>query len=122
MTAGADSVEANDVVYGASAGVNVPVGEAIIGLEGSASNVFEDSRELGASARLGYTFDSVMLYGEAGYVNRRDVFSRELEGLRLGGVEYNLSDNTFVSAEYRFTDFEAGVGKHAVLGGVGIRF
>jgi len=60
---------------------------------------------------------------EAGYTNYRDVFSRELDGLRLGGgVEANISDNTFVSVEYRHTDFEAGVGKHAGLIGLGLRF
>ena len=114
---------ADDIVYGANAGVNIPLGDAIVGLEATADNVFEDSREIGASARLGYTFDDVMLYGEAGYTNYRDVFSRELDGLRVGaGLEYNISNNTFVSAEYRYTDFEAGVGKHAGLVGLGIRF
>lgn len=126
-TAGVDDVtnlpDTIDVVYGANAGVNIPLGDAIVGVEATVDNVFEDSRELGASARLGYTFDQVMLYGEAGYTNYRDVFSRELDGLRVGGgLEYNISPNTFVSAEYRYTDFEANVGKHAGLVGLGIRF
>ena len=113
----------DDFVYGASAGVNIPMGDAIVGVEATVDNVFEDSRELGASARLGYTFDQVMLYGEAGYTNYRDVFSRELDGLRVGGgLEYNISPNAFVSAEYRYTDFESNVGKHAGLIGLGIRF
>lgn len=126
-TAGLDDVtaapDANDVVYGANAGVNIPLGDAIVGVEATVDNVFENEREIGASARLGYTFGDVMLYGEAGYTNYRDVFSRELDGLRVGGgVEYNISTNTFVSAEYRYTDFEQGVGKHAGLVGLGIRF
>jgi len=56
---------ADDIVYGANAGVNIPLGDAIVGLEATADNVFEDTREIGASARLGYTFDDVMLYGVA---------------------------------------------------------
>ena len=126
-TAGLDDVtnrpDTTDVVYGANAGVNIPLGDAIVGVEATLDNVFEDQREFGASARLGYTFDQVMLYGEAGYANYRDVFSQELDGLRVGGgLEYNISDNTYVSAEYRYTDFEAGAGKHAGLVGLGIRF
>lgn len=127
LTAGLDDVtnspDTNEVVYGAAVGVNIPIERAIVGVEASASNVFEDTREIGASARLGYTFDDVMLYGKVGYANYQDVFSQKLDGLRLGGgVEYNLSDITFVSAEYRYTDFEQNVGKHAGLVGLGLRF
>ena len=126
-TAGVDDVrnlpDSTDVIYGANAGVNIPVGDAIVGVEATVDNVFEREREIGASARLGYTFGSVMPYVEAGYTNYRDVFSRELDGLRLGGgLEANISDNTFVSVEYRYTDFEAGAGKHAGLVGLGLRF
>ena len=126
-TAGVDDVtnlpDTTDVVYGANVGVNVPLGDAIVGVEATVDNVFESQREIGASGRLGYTFDNVMLYGEAGYTNYRDVFSRDLEGLRVGGgLEYNISTNTFVGAEYRYTDFEGGAGKHAGLVSLGIRF
>ena len=127
VTAGVQDVTSipteDDFVYGASAGVNIPLGDAIVGVEATVDNVFEDSRELGASARLGYTFDQVMLYGEAGYTNYRDVFSRELDGLRVGGgLEYNISRNTFVSLEYRYSDFENNVGKHSGSAGIGLRF
>ena len=126
-TAGTDDVtnlpDTTDVVYGANAGVNIPLGNVIVGAEATLDNVFESQREIGASARLGYTFDNVMPYVEAGYTNYRDVFSRELDGLRVGGgLEVNISDNTFVSAEYRYTDFEGGAGKHAGLVGLGLRF
>jgi outer membrane immunogenic protein len=126
-TAGVDDVtslpDTSDVVYGVNAGVNIPVGDAIVGVEASLDNVFQDEREIGASARLGYDLGGVMPYVEAGYTNYRDVFSRELDGLRLGGgLEANLSEHAFISAEYRYTDFEAGAGKHAGLVGLGIRF
>ena len=127
VTAGVDDVtrlpDRTDIVYGANAGVNIPVGEAIVGFEAQLDNVFEREREIGASARLGYDLGGVMPYVEAGYTNYRDVFSRKLDGLRVGGgLEANISRNAFVSAEYRYTDFEAGVGKHAGLVGVGLRF
>ena len=122
-TVGVADVRNTEVVYGANAGVNIPLGDAIVGVETTVDNVFENEREFGASARLGYTFSDVLLYGEAGYTNYRDVFSRKLDGLRVGGgLELNISDNTFISAEYRYTDFEAGAGKHAGLVGLGIRF
>lgn len=129
VTAGVDDVtklpDTTDVVYGANVGVNVPVGDAIVGVEATVDNVFEDQREIGASARVGYTFGNTMIYGEAGYTNYQDVFSRKLDGLRVGGgLELNLSDLTFISAEYRYTDFSGGLnaGKHAGLVGLGIRF
>jgi outer membrane immunogenic protein len=122
-TAGVADVNDTDITYGANAGVNIPLGDAIVGVEATVDDVLEDQREFGASARLGYTFDQVMLYGEAGYANYQDAFSRKLDGLRVGGgLEYNISDNTYVGAEYRYTDFEAGVGKHAGQVSLGIRF
>ena len=126
-TAGTEDVtslpDSTDVVYGANVGVNIPLGDAVVGVEGTVDNVFQDEREIGASARLGYTFDNVMPYVEAGYTNYRDVFSRELDGLRVGGgVEVNISDHTFISLEYRYSDFEASVGKHSGLVGLGLRF
>lgn len=126
-TVGVDDVtslpDGTEVVYGANAGVNIPVKDVVIGFEATLDNVFETEREIGASARLGYAFDQVMPYVEAGYTNYKDVFSRKLDGLRVGGgVEVNLSDHTFVSLEYRYSDFENSVGKHSGLAGVGIRF
>lgn len=123
-TVGYEDIRNRDgVTYGANAGVNVPVGDAIVGVEATVDNVFDRDRELGASARVGYTFGNTLVYGEAGYTNYRDTFSRELDGLRLGGgLELNLSKNTFISAEYRYTDFEGNLGKHAGLIGLGLRF
>lgn len=127
-TAGLDDVtkgvDRTDVVYGANAGVNVPVGErVIVGVEATLDNVFE-RREVGASARLGYAASpSVLLYGEVGYANYKDAFNRKLDGVRYGGgIEYNISPHTFISAEYRRTDYEGKSGKNAGLVGVGIRF
>lgn len=127
VTAGVNDIQGvpdtQDVTYGASAGVNVPVGEAIFGVEATVDNVFENQREVSASARLGYTFGNTLLYGEAGYANYQDVFSRKLDGLRVGGgLELNISKNTFISTEYRYTDFSGGAGTHAGLIGLGLRF
>lgn len=126
ITAGYDDViegtDATDVVYGAAAGVNVPVGKFILGAELTADNVFE-RRDLGASARVGYAIGRVLPYAKIGYANYSDVTSRKLDGLRVGGgIEYNISSRTYVKTEYRYSDFQNNLGKHAVLGGVGYRF
>lgn len=128
VTAGADDVtnsfDVTDVTYGVTAGVDFPVGEKfIVGVEANVDNVF-DRRDVGASARVGYVaFENTLVYGKAGYANYKDAFSRELDGLRVGGgLEVNVTDNTYVGVEYRYTDFESNVGKHGGLVKLGLRF
>ena len=128
VTAGVDDAinnrDTTDVTYGATVGVDFPVGDKFTaGVEANVDNVF-DRRDVGASVRLGYVATpTVLLYGKAGYANYKDSFSRELDGLRAGGgVEVKVSKNTFTKVEYRYTDFEANAGKHGILIGLGIRF
>lgn len=128
VTAGIDDVtnagDFNDVTYGAALGFDVGVTENVtLGVEATLDNVFE-RRDIGASARLGYQIeDGVLLYTKAGYANYKDVGSRELDGLRVGGgVDLALAAGLYTGVEYRYSDFEAGVGKHAGLVKVGIRF
>jgi len=126
VTAGYDDVigqrDTTDVTYGAAVGFNIPVGKAIVGLEATADNVF-DRRDVGANARVGYTFGRFMPYAKIGYANYKDLRSRDLDGFRVGGgIEFNVTSNAYIKAEYRYSDFEKNVGKHGVLGGVGIRF
>ncbi len=131
-TAGYDDVtgaiDANDVVYGADLGVDFAVSDNVVfGVEGTVTNVFEDSRTLGVGARLGYAVNENLLpYVRAGYSNYRDVTNlrqENLDGLTVGGgLEYTVTNNTYIKAEYRYSDFENGVGNHGALVGVGIRF
>ena len=128
VTAGADDVtngvDLTDVNYGVGVGVDAAVyPNVIVGVEANIDNVF-DRRNIGASARVGYVVnDSTLVYAKAGYANWRQTTSTELEGLRLGGgVEVAVSDNAYVKAEYRYTDFNRGVGQHGGLVGIGFRF
>ena len=128
VTAGADDVtgvrDTTDVTYGAAVGFDFRVaGPVIAGVEANLDNVF-DRRDVGASARLGVeATENLLVYGKVGYANYKDVFSRELDGLRVGGgVELAVTKNVFAKAEYRYTDFDKGVGKHDALVGVGLRF
>lgn len=133
VTAGVDDVTAQvrtqdidltDVTYGAAVGFDAELYKnVIVGLEANIDNVF-DRRNVGASARLGYVIkDSVLVYGKVGYANWKQTTTRELEGLRLGGgVEANIAGPVYGKIEYRYTDFDRGVGQHGALVGFGLRF
>lgn len=127
VTAGYDDVvnqeDATDVTYGFAAGINIPAGNVILGLQGSLDNVF-DRRDVAASARLGYALtDNLLPYVKGGYANFRDINSRSLDGFRVGaGIQYNIGTNTYIKTQYRYSDFNADVGKHGALVGVGFRF
>lgn len=128
VTAGADDVvggvDTTDITYGAAVGFDVsPVKNVIVGIEADANNI-ADRRDVGVAARAGYVVaDDVLFYGKVGYANWKQTTSRALEGLRVGGgVEVNVTGPVFVKAEYRYTDFDKGVGKHGGLVGVGLRF
>lgn len=139
LTAGADDVtggvDATDIAYGAALGYDLQFGKVVIGAEATAANVF-DRADIGAAARLGYTLnDNVLAYTRVGYTSlerpqtcagTRPVVCRNtanLEGLTLGGgLEVKLVGSTFVKAEYRYSDFDGGIGRHGGLVGVGFRF
>lgn len=127
-----NSFDANDVVYGGAVGFDVPVGNKFtLGVEANTSNVFEDQRQIGAAARIGYAFTPTTLgYVKGGYNNYRDVarignrsFRENLDGAVVGvGIEHKISRVTYLKAEYRYSDFDGQVGDSAAVVGVGLRF
>jgi outer membrane immunogenic protein len=128
VTAGIDDVTAGidptEVTYGAGIGIYAELYKnVIVGVEANIDNVF-DRRNVGASARLGYTVtDRVLVYGKVGYANWKQATSTELEGLRVGGgVEARIAGPFYTKVEYRYTDFNHSVGQHGGLVGVGLRF
>lgn len=127
VTAGADDVtngvDPTDVTYGAGVGYDIQTGRVVFGVEANVDNVF-DRRDIGAAVRVGYVAnDNVLLYTKVGYANWRQVPSVDTEGLRLGGgLEVNVAGPFYAKAEYRYTDFEGGLGKHGGLVGFGLRF
>lgn len=133
VTAGLNDVQnardTDNITYGAVVGIDAPLGDRfIVGVEADTSNVFDRDRTYGASVRLGAVVaPDLLIYGKAGYANFRAIdFSnrdKALSGLRVGGgLEYNLSRNLFTGVEYRYTDFQNGVGVHGGLVKLGIRF
>jgi outer membrane immunogenic protein len=95
-------------------------------------------RDLYVGGRLGFAAaPSTLLYAKAGYTNAKVgvnytdpttpannfSLSDELDGIRVGaGVEQKLGTNLYAKAEYRYSNYEAGIERHQVLGGVGFRF
>lgn len=126
VTAGADDVtggvDPTDVTYGAALGYDLQYGKVVVGAEATAANVF-DRADLGLGARLGYVLnENVLGYVRGGYTNL-DLGRRSIDGLTVGGgLEVNVSGPVYTKVEYRYTDFERGLGRHGGLVGVGIRF
>jgi outer membrane immunogenic protein len=115
----------NDVVYGAAVGIDVPVGDRFtVGVEAGTSNVFETNRQVNVAARVGYTLTpKTLVYAKAGYNNYRAFDKFDRDGVIVGGgLEHMISDQTFVKAEYRYSDFDGRIGDQAGVVGVGIRF
>ena len=93
-------------------------------------------RDLYAGGRVGTVIgSSTLLYAKAGYTNARAQVNSDngvedvrlaktnLDGIRVGaGAEYAVGPNSFVKAEYRYSNYEAGLERHQVLGGFGFRF
>jgi len=76
-----------------------------------------------------------LLYAKAGYTNARfkvtdddgtdrvTLGSTDLDGIRLGvGAEYAVGPNSFVKAEYRYSNYEDGFSRNQGMAGFGFRF
>jgi len=94
-------------------------------------------RDLYAGGRVGAVIgEGTLLYAKAGYTNARaetrytaaaagavTKAGQNLDGLRVGaGIERAVGRNAFLKAEYRYSNYEAGVERHQVVGGFGFRF
>lgn len=125
VTAGADDVsliDPTDVTYGTAVGYDVQVGKVVVGVDASAANVF-DRADLGVGARVGYVMnENVLAFVRGGYTNL-DLGRVSVDGTTAGaGLEVNLAGPLFTGVEYRYTDFEAGLERHAGLVKIGFRF
>lgn len=128
VTAGLDDVtggvDPTKVTYGAGVGLDAQLYKnVVVGVEATLDNVF-DRRNVGAAARVGYVVaDKALVFAKVGYANWKQTTTRELDGLRVGGgVEANLYGPVYGKVEYRYTDFDRGVGQHGGLVGLGVRF
>ena len=98
-------------------------------------------RDLYVGGRIGSLIGpQTLLYGQAGYTNTRlkttydvnpdtdvvgefEEIGENLDGVRLGaGIEHAIGPNSFVKAEYRYSNYEQGFEKHQGVVGFGFRF
>lgn len=96
-------------------------------------------RDLYVGGRVGFGIGgNSLIYAKAGYTNARvrvdyedgtagtvnDFTQRtNLDGIRGGvGAQIGLGSNAYVRTEYRYSNYQDGVDRHQVVGGVGFRF
>ena len=96
-------------------------------------------RDLEVSARLGAKLgERVLVYGKAGYTNARikgvittvgttgttrEEFAANGDGFRVGaGAELAITGKAYAKTEYRYSNYEGGIGRHQAVAAVGFRF
>lgn len=102
---------------------------------GTTSARLAAGRDLYAGARItGAVTDKLNLYAKVGYTNARfkgttkvgnvtTSASGNADGVRGGvGLQYALGGNAYVGAEYRYSNYEADLTRHQVVGTIGFRF
>lgn len=145
-------------VYGGALGYDAQVGGVVLGVDGEitgsttkvrAANVLTAGdrirvgagRDLYVGGRIGFVATPrTLIYAKAGYTNARlDVDyavgtarikdHTDLDGYRVGaGVEYNVTPQAYVKAEYRYShygkadDYNIDANRNQVLAGIGYRF
>lgn len=97
------------------------------------------SRDLYIGGRAGVGIGgNSLIYAKAGYTNARvrvdyedgtagtvaDFTDRtNLDGIRAGaGAQIGLGSNAYIRTEYRYSNYQDGVDRHQVVGGLGFRF
>ena len=95
-------------------------------------------RDLYVGGRVGSVIGAnTLVYAKAGYTNARFGYDyddggdgstdfgdgRNLDGVRLGGgLEHAIGPNSYVKAEYRYSNYQDDVEKHQAVAGFGFRF
>lgn len=88
-------------------------------------------RDLYAGGRITYAVSPVAnLYLKGGYTNARfkatdgvDTVSENFDGFRIGaGGQYTFTGKAYVGAEYRYSNYEAGLSRNQVALTLGTRF
>jgi outer membrane immunogenic protein len=94
------------------------------------------ARDLYIGGRVGKVVGGrTLLYAKAGYTNARvkltddngsdriTLAHSDLDGVRVGaGAEYAIGPNSFIKAEYRYSNYEQGFERHQAVAGFGFRF
>jgi outer membrane immunogenic protein len=136
--AGYDFAAGSNLIAGIEGEVNDSTAKVCAGARTAANpeTCARAARDLYVGGRIGTVVGGrTLVYAKAGYTNgrykatiddgttRTTLAKSDLDGVRVGaGAEYALGSNTFVKAEYRYSNYEQGVSRHQVVGGFGLRF
>lgn len=144
---GADSVEvangvdAKGVTYGLGLGYDFNLLPGVVaGVEATAAKSSADGTFAGikgeaktdfeAGARVGVPLGNALVYGRVAYahsrfgvrVNNVGTSTNEDGYVLGGGVEFAVSNNIYLKAEYNRTDYGNDLNRTKLVGGVGFRF
>lgn len=119
----ADEGDEDAITYAANIGYDFQTGGAVIGITGEVGDSNETGRDFALSGRVGGVVgSSTLIYGHGGYTNL-NAGGFNFEGIRAGaGVEFAVSDNAYVNAEYRYSNYDSGLDFHGAVVGGGFRF
>jgi len=145
-------------VYGGALGYDAQVGGFVLGVDGEITGAttkvrgtdvltagdrlrVRAGRDLYVGGRIGYVVSpQTLIYAKAGYTNARINTDytvgtariedhSDLDGYRLGaGLEYNVTPQAYLKAEYRYSHYgnaggyDIDANRNQVLAGVGYRF
>lgn len=133
---GIEGIHGDGFLYGIGAGYDLSLGGPVsVGVDGEISDStakkfgIESSRDLYAGGRVNVAVGPrANFYVKGGYTNARftleeDDFSAKVDGFRIGaGGQYMIAGNTYVGAEYRYSNYESGVDRNQVAATIGTRF
>jgi outer membrane immunogenic protein len=83
--------------------------------------------DLSTGVRVGFASLGGKLYALGGYTSAKASVTglghEWLDGWRVGaGYQYTFTNGVYVKAEYRYSDYEGGIERHNIIGGVGYQF
>jgi outer membrane immunogenic protein len=148
--AGTGSLNSDGFLYGLGLGYDFAVGGKVaLGLDAEISDASTDfdvtagttrarlsaGRDLYVGGRVtGAVSDTFNVYAKVGYTNARfkgsvttgtttTSASGNADGIRAGvGAQYMVTSNAYVGAEYRYSNYEAGLSRHQLAATIGYRF
>jgi len=144
------SIDESGIVFGIGAGYDFAMGENSsfgIDIEASESTAEGDYEDGGDTAGINYGRDlyaglrfttavgeNTNIYVKAGYTNLRVSVNGEVDddevggsananGVRAGvGAQFGLGESAYIGAEYRYSNYEAGLTRHQAVATLGFRF
>jgi outer membrane immunogenic protein len=135
---GYDFAITETIVAGPEVGIDLNSTKECEPLFGNDELCAKFGRDLSIGGRIGAPVaDNILVYASAAYTNARvkvtyedfdNIIPSEKEGANTdgvrfgGGAEVVFDYNMYAKAEYRYSNSEAGLSRHQILAGVGIRF